>query len=125
MLHQPSAKDRTDRASNCRKSRPRAYRLATTLLVKSRADNCQATGYEQRSANSLNTSGGDQLMDAGGSTASGRSHRKDRNSHYEGQAPSEQVSQRSSHQNQRAQKQSVRLDYPLHIYDRRMKAGLD
>src|SRR5579863_3250224 len=99
--------------------------MATAFLVERRTDNRQATGHQQRSPDTLNAPGNDQLMNAGGDSASPGSPGEDCHARYKGQTAAKQVAQRAADQNQGAQEQSVRLDDPLHIHHGCVKARLD
>src|SRR5438876_3650952 len=62
VLNEPAAQHRTNRGGDRRETRPRADRLAAALLVEGRADDCEATGYEQRSSDTLNAPRDYQLL---------------------------------------------------------------
>src|ERR1700727_45093 len=123
MLDQPATENRPHRSSDRRKAGPGADRLTAAFLIERCADNGQAAGYQQGSSHTLNTSGKDQQIYVRSQSTAHGSQCENRHAQQEHQAAAKQIAERATHKNQRSQKQSVRLDYPLHIYHRCMKAG--
>src|SRR5580704_7197318 len=64
-------------------------------------------------------------MNAQGGAAKCRCHGEYCYANYEYQTAPEQVPERTSDQNERAQKQAIRLDHPLHIDNGCVKVDLD
>ena len=124
MLDQPPAQYRPHCSSDRSKARPCADRLSPALLVKRCADNRKAPRHKQRSTNALDASGKNQLVHVRGSPAARRCHRKNCHAQHKDQPPAKQVAKRAANQNQCPQNEPIKLNHPLHIHDRCMKAGL-
>lgn len=124
MLNQPTAKHGPDRGGDRRRARPRADRLSTTLFVEGRTDNRETSGHQECSSYSLNAPGDDQLMNGRSKTTTGGCNRENGHADQVDPTAPKQVTQGAPDENQRAQKQTIRLDHPLHIHHGRVKATL-
>ena len=90
-------------------ARPRSF------SEKIRADQSQAAGDKQRPADSLDSSGNNQLEDIWCESAPGRGDGEERNSGRKDFAAAVDVSQRSADQKQRRQKKRIGLYNPLNV----------
>ena len=125
MLNEPTAKNRPKSGCNCGKAGPGADGSTAFLLVKGCTDKGQASWHQKRSAQSLNRSGDYQLMNVWRHATPCRGNCKDCNADQEGAAASEQIANRTADQDERAEKQTIRLNYPLHVNHGRAEAGLE
>src|SRR5580658_7951780 len=76
MLNQPAAENRSHCCCDRRETGPDADRLAAGFLVERCANNRQASGNEEGSSYTLDTSCDHELLNVRGKTAGRRSRRK-------------------------------------------------
>ena len=88
-MHQPSSQHRTNRRGDGREARPGADGGAPRLFVEGSANNGQAAGHQKRSSHSLNTPGGNELLNVQGGAARGGCSREDANADQKCKTPSE------------------------------------
>ena len=124
VLDQPAAADRTDRGRDRAEARPRADRSAAFGLVERGADDRQAAGHEEGRADALQRAAGDQHRGRGRHAAGHGGQGEEDHAGEENTLAAELIAERSADQDQRAEKQRVRLDHPLHVGDRGVEVGL-
>src|SRR5437879_120420 len=124
MLRKPATQHRTDRGGDGRETRPRTDGAATILLRKISADQSQATGDKQRSADSLEAPGNNQLPDIRRESAPSGGYGEEHDSGGEDLAAAIAVSQRSANEEQGGQEKRVSFHHPLNVRQRGMQGRL-
>ena len=125
VFDQPAAEDGTERHGDGGKAGPGADGAAALLLGKEALMMARLPGVSKRGAQSLKSAGGDQLMDGLRHPASSRGKGEQRDAYQKNTTAAKEVASGTSDQDQCAEKQSVGLNYPLHVDDSCVEAGLE
>jgi hypothetical protein len=113
VRHQPAADERPDHECNARPRRPGSDRCPALLAAERRSDHREARGREDRARDPLQPAGDDQRVAVGRRRAQdGREAEAEDAEQEEAPCP-EQVAERPSDEQQRAERQQVRVDEPL------------
>jgi hypothetical protein len=103
---------------------PRADGAAALGAVERRADDREAARHEERRADALERAADDEQQRRGGDAAQNRRGSERHHADQVDALAAELIAHRAADEDQRAEKQRVRLDHPLDIDDRRVEAGL-
>jgi hypothetical protein len=112
-IDQVAAEHRAGGRGDAAERRPGADRPTTLRFRKVRAEQRQAARHHQRSADALNRTCGDQRIDAAGPRTRRRCRGEDRRADGKHPAPPEAIAERAAGEQQRCEKERVRLDHPL------------
>ena len=114
------AQGRRDRNS----ARPGANRPTALPVREGGPEQGQAVWDQQGAAHALSDPGDDQGLDVGRQTTAQRSQGKHADAGGKARPASQPVTQRAADQEQRGQKQDIRLHHPLGLAERRLKFSL-
>src|SRR5580700_490716 len=115
LLRQPTADNRAGGRRQGRETRPETDRAAPLFARVGGADQRQAAGRQQRSADPLDAARRDEHLDTAGERARDGGRREEHDAAREDLAAAVEVAQRSAQQNQRREEERITFDHPLRL----------
>jgi hypothetical protein len=113
-IDEPSTEERTEGGGDAGEPRPRADCPATILWAERGRDDREAPGHEHRGGDPLERPRRDQERDRRRESADGGGGGEADEAEQEHASPSEQVAERASEDEERAEREEVRGEHPLH-----------
>lgn len=107
MFDEPAAENWSHGRGDGGEAGPNADRLAAIFFVERCADDGEAAGHEEGGADALDAAREHELLNVGSESAGDGSGGEDSYTDHEHQTTTVEIAERTTHQNQRCQKQAV------------------